>query len=432
MIPGPETRENASVLAEGQGRTAITPRMDRHNGWLYLLSYVLIFLSGPVDYVGAVQASLCDKLGSSHAMANLPGAIMTLGYIVPFFLATKIPYRVERAVAVIASLVSAASMGIVCIALFFPFGKSVRIGALIFQGVILGLSTCTVDVYMLQCLGRGTTEKGRAWALEYTFALGPIMGIIGSLGTQYVLNGGIHALPFPYDYGLVYLIAAPCMLGVALLSSRYEMIRIEEVERPPLFRSMVGNIKAFVSNRQLVLLWLAFFFWYVSLGDRGNLSLYTQHSMHRSPSTLAGLSMALRFGGKSIGGFALGAVAARMGSFAPSKLAILLAGGALAWAWGAHGYTYLFAFVLIGMAELGGAYIPNSILTLSSPEWGARNLSLLAMAGPASSFAPVVAGAFADKFGFDASFAFGIAAALVSLWLMSQIRPSMHKPGAGS
>jgi MFS family permease len=314
-------------------------------------------------------------------------------------------------------------MGIVCFALFLPFGKTVRVGTLIFQGVILGLSTCTIDVYMLQCLGRGTTEKGRAWALEYTFALGPIMGIVGSLGTQFVLNGGIGSLPFPYDYGLVYLVAVPCMLGVALLSSRYKMLWIEEVARPPLFRSMIKNVKSFVADRKLVFLWLAFFCWYISLGNRGNLSLYTEESMHRSPSTLAGLSMALRFGGKSIGGFALGALAARSGSFASSKLAIVLAGGALVWAWATHGYSYLFAFVLVGVAELGGAYIPNSILSLSTPDSGARNLSLLAMAGPASSFAPLLVGAMADRLGFHASFAFGIVAALVGLWVISQIRP---------
>jgi MFS family permease len=422
MASSPEIREQPGMLAGGKRLTAITPQTDRFNGWIYVLSYVLIFLSGPVDYVGAVQASLCDKLGSNHTVANLPAAIYTLGYIVPFLLASKIPYRIERTVAVVASLLTAASMGIVCLALFLPFGNTVRVTAVILQGVIMGVSNCTNDVYMLQCLGRGTTEKGRAWALKYTFALGPILGIVGSMGTQFVLNGGIRRLPFPYDFGLVYLVAIPCMTGVAILSSRYKMVRIEEVKRPPLFRSMLKNVRAYVADRNLVLLWLAFFFWWVSMSDRGNLSLYAQEAMHRSPATLAGLSMALRFSGKCMGGFALGALAARWGSFAPSRLAIILAGGALAWAWATHGSPYLFAFILVGAGELGGAYIPNSILSLSSPESGARNLSLLAMAGPVSSFAPVVAGAIADRFGFHASFAFGIAGALAALWLMKQIR----------
>ncbi len=401
---------------------SITPQTDRFNGWIYLLSYVLMFLSGPVDYVGAVQASLCDKLGSSHTVANLPGAIMTLGYVMPFLLSSKIPYRLERAVTVIANLVAAASMVVVCLALFLPFSRRVRIAALVFQGIIMGFAVCTADVYMLQCLGRGTTEKGRARALEYTFAAGPIMGILGSLGAQFILNGGIRSLPFPYDFGLVYALAIPCMLGIGLLSSQYRMISIPEVERPPLFSSAWQNVKSFVSDRKLVLLWLAFFFWYVSLGNRGNLSLYSQQSMHRSPASLAGLSMALRFGGKSMGGFALGAVAARLGSFAPSKLVMVISAASLAWAWATHGYPYLVAFILVGIAELGGAYIPNSILTVSTPETGARNLAILAMAGPASSIAPIIAGYLADHFGFHAGFAFGIAAAAVGLWLVMRIR----------
>lgn len=425
MTPDPGIGEQSSGLAEYERLTSVTPQMDRYNGRLYLLCYMLIFLSGPVDYVGVVQASLCDKLGTSYIVANLPTATYALGYIIPFLLSSRIPYRFERAVVVIANLITAASMCIVCITLFFPFGATGRIAAVILQGVIMGFSACTSDVYMLQCLGRGTTEKGRAWAFKFAFTLGPIMGIVGSLGTQFVLNGGIHRLRFPYDFGFVYLLCIPSMAGVALLSSRYKMIWIKELpERPPFFRSVIKNVKSYATNRNLILLWFAYLCWYFSLSGAPNLALYSQQAVGRSPATLAGLSMALRFGGKSVGGFILGVVATRFGSFAPSKLAIILVGGALAWAWIAPGYSYLCAFMLIGAAELGGAYIPNSVLTLSSPEAGARNIALLALAGPASSIASVIHGAFADLLGFHASFALGITTALVGLWLISRVGPA--------
>ena len=81
MGAGPRT------LADGEPRlTSITPQMDRYNGRLYLFSYMLIYFCGPIDYVGVVQASLCNKLGASHTVANLPAAAVSLGYIVPFLL----------------------------------------------------------------------------------------------------------------------------------------------------------------------------------------------------------------------------------------------------------------------------------------------------------------------------------------------------------
>jgi MFS family permease len=198
--------------------------MDSYNGRLYLFSYMLIYLCGPIDYVGVVQASLCDKLGATHTVANLPAAAVSLGYIVPFLLSSVIPYRLERAVMVIANLVTAASTAIVCVALFFPISSNMRVAAVIAQGGLLGFSTCTADVYTFQCLGRGSTERGRAHTFKLTFTISPILGVVGSLASQFVLNGGIPRLHFPYDFGFLYFMCLPCMGGVAWLSSRYKMI----------------------------------------------------------------------------------------------------------------------------------------------------------------------------------------------------------------
>ena len=57
--------------------------MDRHNGRLYILSNILVYLAAPVIYVGVVQAALCDKLGANATVANLPATAFFLGIIYP-------------------------------------------------------------------------------------------------------------------------------------------------------------------------------------------------------------------------------------------------------------------------------------------------------------------------------------------------------------
>jgi hypothetical protein len=70
---------------------------------------------------------------------------------------------------------------------------------------------------------------------------------------------------------------------------------------------------------------------------------------------------------------------------------------------------------------LGGA----TTLYVGSPSTAARatrNFALVTLASPASSFSPVLHGALTDRFGFRASFALGIGAAVAALILVMQIR----------
>ena len=86
------------------------------------------------------------------------------------------------------------------------------------------------------------------------------------------------------------------------------------------------------------------------------------------------------------------------------------------------GYGYLFAFGLIGAGQLGGCYFPNFAAVLSSPEAGTRNLSLIQLAAPAAFFGPAVHGWLVDSWGFPASFIFGLAAAVLSMLMVTAIK----------
>ena len=81
--------------------------------------------------------------------------------------------------------------------------------------------------------------------------------------------------------------------------------------------------------------------------------------MGAGPKDVSGLIMALRFGCKSIGGYALGVLALRKGIRASVMMCSILLVAGIFWGWIMPGYAFLFAFGLIGAGELGGAYIPN-------------------------------------------------------------------------
>ena len=140
----------------------ITEEMTRHNGAIYLLSYLLIYFAAPAIYIGIVQAALIDKLGASATMANLPFSFYKLGAVAPIVVSWFVPHRWEKQVIVWANVMTATVLTVVFLTLALPAPTSVRLGALMLQGLLQGLSGSTSMVFQLQCLTRGTTPEGRS------------------------------------------------------------------------------------------------------------------------------------------------------------------------------------------------------------------------------------------------------------------------------
>lgn len=392
---------------------------DRHNGRIFLLNYLLIFLAAPVLYVGVVQAALSRKLGASATVASLPASAFLFGQLAPLLVTWLVPRRRERDVVVWANAVTAALILTVLVTLVLPLPDSVRIGALILQGLLQGLSGSTSLVFMIQCLRRGTTPDGQKAALKQTYSAGPIAAVAGSLGAQYLLTSG--RLPYPYDFALLYGVGALCAAAVALASRRFLLVPVAEEPSPPLGAYLAFSIREYGTSRPLVLLWIAYMLWNCTLAGISNLSLYTREAMGRSPEEFSGLIMAIRFGCKALGGLLLGWLALKSGLRTSVLATVLLVGAGMLWAWTVPGYPYLFAFGLLGAGELGGAYFPNCVAALSTLATSARNVSLITLATPAASFAPALHGMLTDRYGFPASFAFGLATAIAGALLVAQI-----------
>lgn len=398
-----------------------TAEMNHRNGLIFIVSSGMLFFAAPVVSVGVVQAALADKLGASMMVANLPLSIYLLGALLPPILSWIVPHRLVRATAVGSCAVTTGMLSVVCLSLFLPVSNSIRLFAVICQGLIQGFSAYTFQVFKYQCLKRGTTPEGRAWAFKWTFTLGPILAVVGSLWAQFALSGGISWLPYPYDFGLLYLIGVPCMAIASFLTSRYNMVSVHETPRLPFFRYFANTFSSFIRQPTLVYLWLAFFMWFMAITAMPTLSLYSREVLGGDPKEYSGWIMAFRFGFKSLAGFALGVITLRWGLRAPLFVSMLLLGASIIWGWTVPGYFYLMAFGLMGAGELGGSYFPNYIVGISSHALSTRNMSILMLASSLSFFGPSTHGALADYFGFQASFTFALVAVIISFFLIAKL-----------
>ena len=401
---------------------AISPADERRNAWIYTINYIFIYFAAPVTYIGVVQATLFDKLGANATLANLPSSTYMLGQAASLFATWLVPHRHEKKALVWAYWATTAMIALVLITLILPVPSIVRIWAVVLQGLMQGVLGSITFVFMLQCLRRGTSEEGLARALKQTFTLTPIFAVLGSLVAQYILNPGLPSIPYPYDFALVYLIAVPCSAGTALISRRFVLGPLDDEPRYPLWAFLKSSLGSYASSSALVLLWLAYLLWYTSLGTTSNLALYTREAMGRDPKDFSGLAMAIRFGGKILGGFGLGWLAVRYGLKAGVIAAILLLVAGNAWPWVAPGMLYLGAFALLGAGELGGAYLPNYVGRLSSAADAPRNFAIITLATPASSFAPVLYGWLTDNYGFTSTCIVGALTAVAALVLVLQVR----------
>ena len=387
----------------------LSPDLDRRNGRVYLVNYLLIFLAAPVMYVGVIQAALCNKLGAGATLSSLPASVHLLGQIAPLFFSWLVPHRHEQRVVIWANAITAFLLACVMLTLLLPVSNALRIGAVVLQGLLQGLSGSVSLVFMVHCLRRGTTPDGRALALKKTYTIGPLTAVAGSLGAQYVLGSG--RLSYPYDFAVIYAIGALCVIGVAAASTRFLLPSVDDEPRGRLVPYLAKATKDFFRDRQMRRLWVAYVLWWCTLGGMSNLSLFTRDAVGRDPKELSGLVLAIRFGCKAIGGYVLGLIATRSGMRSAVTGTAWLVGAGMLWALLVPGYGYLFAFGLLGAGELGGAYFPNYVASLSTVDAGTRNLAILTLATPAASFAPALHGYLTDRIGFRASFLFGICAA---------------------
>jgi MFS family permease len=197
---------------------------------------------------------------------------------------------------------------------------------------------------------------------------------------------------------------------------------VPDEPRRSFLKYLRGTVRDYSAIPSLVLLWFGYAAWNAALSGTSNLSLYTREALGRDPKDFSGIIYAIRFGTKAAAGWFLGMLALKKGLRASVLATLGIFAIGIAWPLIAPGYSYLACFGFMGAGELGGTYFPNYAALLSSPSDAPRFVSLLTLAAPVASFAPVLYGAVSDHFGFRASFVLGSLVAIVGLFLVARIR----------
>lgn len=400
---------------------SIADKTERANRLAFIYVTALTYFAAPVTYVGVVQAALCAELGANSMVANLPATLFIMGGIAPLLVSARIAPRLELTTAATSMICCAGLLGIMAIILLAPIANPVKIGFVIACSTLTGVLSLIQQTYVMQCLRRGTSLMGRARALKVAFTVGPLAAVAGSLLAQFLLGSSRGGTSHHAPFATLYAIGVPCLTLSAVLISRMRLEEAIEQAKRPLMKYLGQTIHDVLRYRPLLLICAIAAFHNLGMSVMPNLALYAGERTGRSSEHLVGLMMAIRFGSKSLAGGIFGTIAERRGT--PAALialdVFLLAAVVIGSV--ATGYPYLAVFAFMGGAELAGVYDPNYCLSVSRPENGARNVSVLMIVSSLASVGGVINGALGDHVGFRASFLFAGLCAVISLLLILRL-----------
>jgi len=433
------------VRSEASDGAALAPPADyplsdrdqTHNLVLYASNISLIYLSAPVLYVGIVQAALCERLGASDTISNLPSTAYLGLAAFPVLVAWFLPQiRLLRPV-LTASFAGLAAMGAgVAIALVLPLPNWLKIAALVAHGAVLGCANGVVATFQWEVLGRGVAESRRGKAFSLAFGAGPILAVLGSLGSQVVLTGkaGPLTVPvpaYPWSFALLFAVTLPTMGLAAFLSSRFVIPEpAVEVTRQPFVSGVFGGFGEYFSYRLILLATVAYILVYSGHMIMPNISLFTREAIGQAAEQYAGYQNALRFSFKVVAGFLLGWILTRTHAKAGLLITAALCVAGVAWALLVPGKWFLVSFGILGAGELFGVYFPNYILCCSPKSRMRRNMAIASMITVPVGFAPVLFGWLSDTFSLRVSFGASLSLIVAALGLVTFALPARPQPRA--
>ena len=430
----------------------LTPRQQTINILLYGANVGLIYLGCAVFYVGMTEAALCQGFHASDEISNLPASAYSIGAFLPVFVAWYLPFvRVLKPV-LAASYLSMALAGVLMTAVLLVCGPTsvsaaaagaagemtpsawLAISAVTVYAVIVGAANQLVATFQWEVVGRGIPESRRGQAFALAFGAGPVLAVVGSLGSQLILAGklelpyldsslsfhlhqfAIKPLSFPLNYAVLFAASVPIMALAALLSLLFIVPQpAVEVERQPFVAGVFGGLGEFLNYRTIRYAAVATILIFAGNLVMGNVSLYTKQVLGTDATSYVGYQNALRFGFKIFAGLALGWLLAKTSPRAGLIATALICFAGVLWAVLVPGKWFMISFGLLGAGELYGNYYPNYILSCSPTSKMRRNMALSGMLPMISAPAAVFFGWISHHYGFNWSFyvAMGIIAATI-------------------
>lgn len=409
----------------------LSARQQNRNLLLFGMNKGMIYLAAPAVYVGNLDVVLLNKLGCCDTVANLPAAanLWSTAPFVVFFSWYFCRVRTLKPV-LAASYAVAAFAGLIGVAGLLQPQSNWLVAALLVRATMLGWSVGIISVFEWEILARGVAEDRRGLAMSIAYGLGPVLAVLGSLGSQLVLNGQlgpcvIGEIAFPWNFCALFLASAVIMGVPALLSTLYVVPRPEtEISRQPFWSGVFGGLGEFLGSRLLMLTTAAFLLMIVGNDTiLPTVVLYTKNAMGESPEQYLGYQFALRFGFKAVVGLLLGWILTRTYPRVGLSVTTGLCLAGSAWALLAPGKWYLVCFGIFGAGELYYVYFQNYVVSCSPASRVRPNLAYISLLALPATFAPVAFGAISDACGLRSSVMVAAAALVVAMLLVQFVLP---------
>jgi hypothetical protein len=409
------------LSAELQSDCPLSGSDQNRNVLIFSANACLEYLAAPVIYVGVLQAALCQGLGASDTVANLPSTAYLASVVLTILVAWYWPYvRVLKAV-VVSSYALASIIGLpVVVLLLAPVPNELKIAALVVHSGTLGAAAGVLNAFEMEMLGRAVSESRRGRALSLAYGVGPLLALASSFLSQLVLNGHFRPLfgftEFPANFAVLYGATVPIMALAAMFSSRYVVsLPPREISRKPFVAGVFGGLREFLSSRLISLTIIGFLLVYASQLIMPNLTLFTSEAIDEPAEKYVGYQDGMRFAFKVVAGFFLGWLLTRTHPKAPLLLTTTLSLMGVVWALTVAGKWYLVSFGFLGAGELFYVYFSYYILFCSNKAHMRRNMAFLRMVSLPLALIPFVFGQIAESFGLRMSFMVAASLAAIAL-----------------
>ena len=429
---GPERTQTIvhSEQASPSGMPSESPLSQRErtrNMIIYAANVCLIFAAAPVIYIGIVQAVLCQKLGASITVANLPTSLYLAVAALPVLFAWYLPYvRLLRRVVVTGYATMSCMGALVTALLVLPVSNGAKVAAVVLHGAVMGGTIGVVNAFEWEVLIRGVPESLRGKTFSLALGVGPIMAVIGSICSQMVLNGKIGNvtlghLVFPKNFAVLYAATVPAIGLAALQSSRYVIPQpsVENV-RQPFLSEVVGGFGEFFRDRLILIASMSFIILYAGQVIMPNMTLFTHQAMGVAAERYVGYQDGLRFAFKVAAGFLLGWLLTHTNVKLTLLITALFSLLGVVCVLAVRGKWFLLSFGLLGAGELAYAYYSYYLLCCTDEAKLRRNMAFFSMIQVPLAFVPDMYGRISDFFGLRLSFwvalFFIVSATVLALW----------------
>lgn len=415
----------------------VSPAHQTRNMLLFAGNVSLIYLGGSVLYVGITEAALCQKLGTSSAVANLPTTAFGFGSLVPILVAWCFP-SVSLLKPIISSCYALCALAglIMTMLLVTPSPTALVVWSLIAYGFLIGGAMQVIGTFQFEALGRGMSERRRSQTFWLAYGVGPLIALVGSLASQAVLSGAVElpyydrsqgmslahltfpTLAFPWNFAVLFAVTVPLMALAAVFSMLFVIPRAEQqVERLPFLEGTIGGVGKILANPTIRIAALATVLIYAGNMILSNVSLYTKQSLGTAAEEYVGYQNAMRFGSKSLSGAIIGWLLTTTNPKSGLTATALVGLTGVLWATFVPGKWFMLSFALLGAGELFATYYSNYILACSPRSKMRRNMAFTYMLPLVASPAGWMFGKISDVYHQDHRPSFIVAALILAATL---------------